>query len=86
MCTFALPAIKDISNGQCPVIAWLSASLSYYLHLLGPEHLGGQGDLAAKIEVAAKESGKTPKEVANSVRLIIFAIIHSREGQHSIQE
>lgn len=76
MCTFALPAIKDISSGQCPVIAWLSASLSYYLYLLGPEHLGGQGDLAAKIEVAVKDSGKAPKEVANAVRLSIFAIIH----------
>lgn len=36
--------------------------------ILGPEHLGGHGDLAAKIELAARKSGKSPAEVADSVR------------------
>jgi hypothetical protein len=67
MCTLALPAIKNISGGQCPVISWVSAALSYCLLLLGPEHLGGHGDLATKIELAARESGKSPAEVADSV-------------------
>jgi hypothetical protein len=64
---FALPVIKEASAGQCPVIGWFTAPLSHALELMGPEHLGGHGDLGAKITAAAAQNGKTPMEVADSV-------------------
>jgi hypothetical protein len=67
MCGFALPVIKDVSAGACPVIAWYSAPVSHGLDVLGPEHLGGHGNLAAKIKDTAKREGKAPAEVADSV-------------------
>jgi hypothetical protein len=41
--------------------------MSSVLHLSGPESLGGYGDLAAKLDAAAKAAGKTVPEVADSV-------------------
>jgi hypothetical protein len=64
---FAIPVIKETSGGACPIVSWFSAPMSSLMLVVGPEHLGGTGDLAAKIEAAAQESGKTPLEVADSV-------------------
>jgi hypothetical protein len=66
MCGFARPVIQQVSDGNCSVVAWIAATLAGTLYLVGPEHLGGLGDLAAKINVAVKETGKTPMEVADS--------------------
>lgn len=67
MCGFAVPVIKEVSAGTCPIMAWFGAPISSCMNFMGPEHLGGYGDLRAKIEAAAEESGKTPAEVADSV-------------------
>lgn len=72
MCGFARPVIRQVSGGSCLVVAWIAATLAGTLYLVGPEHLGGLGDLAAKIDAAVKESGKTPMEVADSVCIIAF--------------
>jgi hypothetical protein len=65
---FAMPMIKETSDGACPIVAWFSSTMSSLMLVAGPEHLGGMGDLAAKIEAAAQQAGKSPLEVADSVR------------------
>jgi hypothetical protein len=69
MCGFAVSVIKEVSAGACPIMAWFGAPISSCLNFMGPEHMGGYGDLRAKIETAAKESGRTPIEVADLVRV-----------------
>lgn len=54
-------------KGKCPIIMWFPAPISSFMGVLGPENMGGHGDLAAKIEATARELGKTPVEVADLV-------------------
>lgn len=42
--------IREISGNKVPIYTWQSGSTSGVTFLFGPEHLGGNGDLAKKIE------------------------------------
>jgi hypothetical protein len=53
--------------GGVPIVKWMPCPMSAFLHLFGPETLGGYGDLDAKIAAAAKAQGKTEAEVADSL-------------------
>jgi hypothetical protein len=41
--------------------------MSSVLYLVGPEEMGGHGDLGAKLEAAVKATGKPLPEIADSV-------------------
>jgi hypothetical protein len=66
-CGYALSMVKQISNGACPVIAWSPSPLSNVLRLAGPESMGGNGDMQAKIADLMAKNEKTFDEVADEV-------------------
>ncbi|KAF8528529.1 hypothetical protein BU17DRAFT_80977 [Hysterangium stoloniferum] len=59
-------AIRDIGGKDIPIMGWTPANLSYCLRLLGPQELGGHGDLK-KLHTLAIETGKTITEIEDEV-------------------
>jgi hypothetical protein len=66
--SYGIGNVKSIAGADCPVLSWTPLPSATILRFLGPEELGGLGDLKAKIEAEAKRSGKAAEEVAMSVR------------------
>jgi hypothetical protein len=67
-CGYALPVVKEVSNGKCPIITWASFPLSNVLRLAGPESMGGYGDMQAKIMDLMAKTSKTLDEAADKVQ------------------
>lgn len=63
----ALRTIRKVSGNTVPVLAWNSAALNFILRLCGPVSLGGLGDVLAKAEALAKETGKSTDEFLTQV-------------------
>jgi hypothetical protein len=59
--------IKNVSGGTCPILIWAAFPMSTVLNVISPEEWGGAGDVKAKLEAAAKASGKTIQEIGDSV-------------------
>jgi hypothetical protein len=84
---YAIPIINELSAGVCPVIAWYSFPMSSMMGIIGPEHLGGAGDLAAKIELAVNETASAnPNKLARCLfglwQLVttLFWLLEGRES------
>jgi hypothetical protein len=75
-CGYALPMVKQISNGTCPVVAWSPCPMSNVLRLAGPDSMGGYGDMQSKIANIMGERNKSFNEVVDEVNT--FLIINVR--------
>lgn len=67
-------ATRAITGHKVPIVAFVSAHAATILRIYGPEHLGGSGDLGAKIEAEAARRGVTAKEIGDSVRYDSFGV------------
>lgn len=63
--------IREISGNAVPIYAWLSFSTSAALFLFGPEHIGGNGDMAKKLETITAVNEKERFEENQKV-LVVF--------------
>ncbi|GJJ12806.1 hypothetical protein Clacol_007051 [Clathrus columnatus] len=63
-------AIRKL-NPKIPIIALSLAGTSATIRLTGPEELGGIGDIATKVELIAKETGKTVDEVYSTTEFYV---------------
>lgn len=59
-------ATRAITGNKVPIIASVPLHASCVLHLYGPETLGGNGDLGAKIDAEAARLGVTAKEIGDT--------------------
>lgn len=58
---------RAITGETVPIISLLPVHASYIIHLHGPEEMGGNGDLGAKIDAEAARLGVTAKEIGDKV-------------------
>ncbi|OCB90742.1 UDP-Glycosyltransferase/glycogen phosphorylase [Sanghuangporus baumii] len=71
LCYEILKGIRSISGIEVPVYAWQSGAATAVLYLFGPENLGGNGDLAEKInKIAAESPDIQEKEIEKIYRSI----------------
>lgn len=61
---------RSITGTSIPIISWITGHVSSVLRVMGPERLGGLGDLGAKIEAEAARLGVTAKEIGDSVSVV----------------
>lgn len=72
-----LEPVRSITNSKAKIYAWQSASAIGTVALFGPEHLGGLGDLAAKLDAMTqeeRESGGLRKVIISLFDWNIFAL------------
>ncbi|KAF8583175.1 glycosyltransferase family 1 protein [Ramaria rubella] len=62
-----LRAIRSQSGTRVPIYAWQSAYSSAVLRIMGPEKLGGMGDVAAKARARADATGGDVKAIASQL-------------------
>lgn len=68
----SMEVIRSISGPNCPIYTWQSGSTTAIIYLFGPEHLGGTGDLAAKIQAIETDDENERYEKAQAVSSISF--------------
>jgi hypothetical protein len=79
MTSFAIEHVRAIAGANCPVLSWTPLPSAAILRFVGPEELGGLGDMKGKIDAEAKRSGKSSEEVAMTVRgYLCFISEHTR--------
>ncbi|KAI0331043.1 UDP-Glycosyltransferase/glycogen phosphorylase [Cubamyces sp. BRFM 1775] len=66
--------IRKISGSTVKIYGWYPASTLAMFYLLGPEKLGGMGDVHAKAEVKAKRTGRSYEEV-------VFEMLYVPKGE-----
>ncbi|KAF8528379.1 hypothetical protein BU17DRAFT_80691 [Hysterangium stoloniferum] len=55
--------IRDISGNDVPILAWNTASAAFCLRAIGPEKLGGYGDVAKQASEEAAATGRPALEI-----------------------
>lgn len=60
-------AIREVTQGKVPVLVWNSAALGPGMRIVGPEDLGGMGDLDIKAKELAAKTGRSLKEAEYEV-------------------
>lgn len=66
-----MKVIREISGNTVPIYAWQSGSISGIIFLFGPEYLGGNGDLAKKLELINAVDENERYEEGQKVMLIL---------------
>lgn len=59
-----LKASRKLTGYSVPIIAWLPCSASLFIHVWGPERLGGYGDFGAKVDAEAALTGRPSADIA----------------------
>lgn len=68
---FMLDPLHDIRKiSQIPVLCWNPTAVSPLLRLLGPEYLGGLGDIGARAIDLSEKTGKSIEEAEIEARLV----------------
>ena len=60
--------IRKMSGNTVKIYGWYPASTLAMFYLLGPERWGGMGDVHAKAQVEAQQTGRSYEEVVFEVR------------------
>ena len=68
----ALQGVRQESGSAVPVYALESTSASAVLFMLGPENLGGNGDLSKKLEAITETEEEMVAAEADRVRVLFF--------------
>ncbi|GJJ13356.1 hypothetical protein Clacol_007608 [Clathrus columnatus] len=69
-----LHMIRNLSDRKVPVLCWNPANLGPVMRLVGPEVLGGIGDIEAKAAELAQITGKSHKEAE-------YEVFHPKKGE-----
>lgn len=69
----ALQGVRQESGSAVPVYALESTSASAVLFMLGPENLGGNGDLSKKLEAITETEEEMVAAEADRVRVLFFS-------------
>ncbi|GJJ12672.1 hypothetical protein Clacol_006916 [Clathrus columnatus] len=69
-----LHMVRKVSKRRVPVLSWNPANLGPLMRLIGPEELGGIGDIRAKAVESAERTGKDYKEAE-------IEIFHPQKGE-----
>lgn len=67
--------IKEISGNTTPIYAWQSCSTAATIFLSGPEYLGGNGDLAKKLEAITAVDEQERFDEAQKVTMTFFSAL-----------
>ncbi|KAG5637116.1 hypothetical protein H0H81_005709 [Sphagnurus paluster] len=62
-----LKASRKLTGYSVPIIAWLPCSASLFIHVWGPERLGGYGDFGAKVDAEAALTGRPSADIAEEI-------------------
>ncbi|KAF8513900.1 hypothetical protein BU17DRAFT_52958, partial [Hysterangium stoloniferum] len=62
--------IRDVSGKDISILGWCPSNLSSSMRVLGPQELGGYGDLIARVDALAIETGKPMTEIEDEVILL----------------
>ena len=67
---FLLPTlrhIRSVTYKTIPIFTWSTTSAAFALHVMGPEKLGGFGDVATKAHIQAEATGRKLEDVIDEV-------------------
>ena len=64
-------ATRAVSGHSVPIIACIASGAGAIIRGYGPESIGGQGDIGAKIDVEAARLGVPPEEIGERVHISI---------------
>ena len=90
-----LQATRAVSGRSVPIIACVAAGAGAIIRLLGPESIGGRGDIGAKIDAEVARTGLSYDEIGRKVHILYHAsrdrtsdlvskdILPYRRGGHS---
>ena len=71
-----MQATRAVSGRSVPIIILGAAGAAAIIRLLGPESMGGAGDIGAKIDVEVARTGLSAEEIGLKVhhisRIILF--------------
>jgi hypothetical protein len=87
MSTPPFPDVRAAAGGA-PVLAWVPTPMSGCLYYVGPEDMGGFGDLNARVAAAAAvpaAQGKTEAEVADAL-LAPRGVVIKRPGAPDVYD
>jgi len=60
---------RAITGKSVPILAWITGFSSSLIRQLGPEKLGGIGNLGPKIDEEVARTGGSPDEIGDKVRM-----------------
>ena len=64
-----LQATRAVSGRSVPIIACVAAGAGAIIRLLGPESIGGRGDIGAKIDAEVARTGLSDDEIGRKVHI-----------------
>ncbi|KDR73125.1 hypothetical protein GALMADRAFT_158264 [Galerina marginata CBS 339.88] len=62
-----LQATRAITGHSVPIIAWVTGHASAVVRSLGPESLGGRGDIGARVDAELARTGDSLEEISDKI-------------------